>query len=95
MIKTTTGFHLQQGMVDTIYFTNPSLDESRFMVSLVTTYGPHDGVVSPEQAVAAALASTQDGSQEGTTWFVFDRQTGEGKFVRQGDIEHLKQEMVS
>jgi hypothetical protein len=95
MIKTVNGTHLQQGMVDTIYFIDPSLDQSRFMVSLITTYGPTDNIFSPEQAVAAALASTQDMAQsEETTWFVFDRQTGEGQFIQQGDVEHLKQEML-
>lgn len=94
MIKTTTGLHLQQGMIDSIYFDSDSLDNNRFVVSLITAYGQDSDIVSAEQAVAATLALTQDDSCEGTLWYVFDRQTGVGKFVQQGEIEALKQEMV-
>lgn len=68
--------------VDTIYVS----DSDRYIVSLVVGYQDAD-VESAHEAVAWALELTRDGDRDGTKWFVFDRKTGEGWFVRQGDID--------
>jgi hypothetical protein len=51
-------------------------DGGRYLVSLVVSYGPADGVHSPQEALDAALGLVTDGGSEGTMWCVCDRSTG-------------------
>lgn len=73
-------------------------DEERFIVSLILGYDPaRDNIVSPEQAVAAALAFTREGNNmraNDVYWFVYDRWNQVGTVVRQGSIEALAEEMT-
>lgn len=73
-------------------FTREEIDstycgvEARFVVSLIVGYSEEEGVDTPEEAAAAALRLAQD-SQNRTSWYVFDRQTGETTLVEQaGDL---------
>jgi hypothetical protein len=66
------------------------LPEDRYVVTLASSYGnSKDGITSPEQAAAAALALTLDRSSGGSMWFVFDRMTGEHLLFEQGDFEDI------
>lgn len=66
-------------------YTDP---QDRFVVSLIASYDPdRDAVTSDVEAVAAALRLTRDEGSRGTQWWVYDRQTGTGRIVEQGDVE--------
>lgn len=63
-------------------------EEDRWIVSLVVGYEPErDKVETIEQAAKAALELTRDGGQEGTYWYVYDRDTGRGKFFEQSEFD--------
>lgn len=82
--------------LDTIYVTQtPAGDDERYVVSLIVGYDEQrDNIVSPQQAVAAAVALTKDHEQHSTMWFVFDRLTGRKSFINQGSVQHLVEEMT-
>lgn len=97
MIRLSNGAIVHENEIDSIYVAN-QYDTNlgrheRFIVSLICGYGEEDEVVSPQQAVAAALALTRDAGQSDTHWFVFDRKTGEKTFVEQGEVQALAEEM--
>ncbi len=72
------------GEIDTIY-VDP---EERFVVSLVASYDPaSSGVQTAEDAARAALGMTRDEGASGTTWHVYDRQTGLMHVLRQKDFD--------
>lgn len=58
----------------------------RFLVVFAVSYPPEDAP-SVEDAAAAALALTRDGGSASTHWWVYDRHTGEGVTLVQGDFE--------
>ena len=60
--------------------------ESRYVVSLIVGYNG-DEVISPTQAVAAALDLTRDGDSWSTQWWVYDRQTHMLHLVEQESAE--------
>ncbi|NMP24410.1 hypothetical protein [Sulfobacillus harzensis] len=60
--------------------------DSRYVVSLVVGYGDDD-VISPEQAVAAALDLTRDEGSYSTHWYVYDRLTKTLHLIEQSDAE--------
>lgn len=82
--------------LDTIYVANTEGgDDERFVVSLIVGYDEQrDNIVSPQQAVAAAIALTKDPEQHSTMWCVFDRLTGRKSFINQGSVQHLVEEMT-
>lgn len=70
-------------------------DIARFIVTLAVGYGQDggtDGVKTPEQAAAAALALTLDAGSDGTCWFVFDRETGQHHCFQQSEFVDLMYE---
>ena len=103
MICTSSGVTLDRRQVDSVYLSanpqdDPRIDPDRFIVSLIVGYQPRrDNIVSPEQAVAAAVALVGKGGallgHNYTMWHVFDRQTGKSQFITQGEVAHLTEEM--
>ena len=61
--------------------------DERFVVSLVVSYDPRDGITSPEDAVAAALALTRDIDSGGTQWYVKDRKNNILHLIEQRSVE--------
>ncbi len=96
-VRFTTNATVPAEALDTIYVADlPNGDSERFVVSLIVGYDDQrDNIVSPEQAVAAAIALTKEHGQHTTTWCVFDRLTGTKKFVTQGHVQHLIEEMIA
>ena len=100
MICTSSGVTLDRRQVDSVYLSanpqdDPRIDPDRFIVSLIVGYQPRrDNIVSPEQAVAAAVAFTLGPEGGDTMWHVFDRQTGKSQFITQGEVAHLTEEML-
>ncbi|MHB1524960.1 MAG: hypothetical protein ACYCZN_01545 [Candidatus Dormibacteria bacterium] len=64
--------------------------EDRFVVSLVVGYSDsRDGIKTPKEAAAAALALATDGGSADTHWYVYDRKTGEMTLLEQSDFESV------
>lgn len=66
--------------------------KDRFVVALIVSYSEQelrDGSlkVSTANAAYSALELTRDSGSYGTHWFVFDRKTGTGEVLEQGDFE--------
>lgn len=79
--------------IATIYV---DLERDRYIVSLIVGYsdedlardgGEDEGEISARAAAAAALDLTRDDGSGDTTWFVYDRQTGETHEFEQSDFE--------
>lgn len=83
--------------LDTIYVKDlENGDHERFVVSLITGYDEQrDNIVSPQQAVAAAVALTRDRESDNVLWYCFDRLTGRRTFVSQGEVIPLVQEIIA
>ena len=65
--------------------------EDRFVVSLVVGYSDsRDGIETPEEAAAAALALTTGGGSEDTHWYVYDRKSGEMTLLEQSVFEDMR-----
>lgn len=96
-VRFTTDATVPAEALNTIYVSElENGDDERFIVSLIVGYDEQrDNIVSPEQAVAAAVALTKDHGQSGTMWHVFDRLTGESQFIEQGDVQHLIEELIA
>ena len=62
-------------------------------VTLIVGYSAED-VGSPEEAAHYAMKLTEDAASDGTHWYVFDRQTKEGRFFEQSDFEDLEDDYV-
>lgn len=60
---------------------------NRWVVSLVVGYDEEDGVPDAKDAALSALELTRDGSQAGTQWFVYDRQTGHTHLFEQEEFD--------
>lgn len=74
-----------------IYLNRDDINQ-RYVVTLAMSYGLPDGVSTPKEAAAAALALTRDEGCAETVWFVFDRQTGEHHCFDQGEFESIMHE---
>jgi gamma-glutamylcyclotransferase (GGCT)/AIG2-like uncharacterized protein YtfP len=62
--------------------------EDRFVVSLVVGYSDsRDGIETPKEAAAAALALTTDDGSAGTHWYVYDRKTRALTLLEQGQFD--------
>ncbi len=96
-VRFTTNATAPAEALDTIYVSElPNGDQERFIVSLIVGYDEQrDNIVSPEQAVAAAVALTKEQDQDSTSWCVFDCLTGTKKFISQGHVQHLVEEMIA
>lgn len=59
----------------------------RYVATLAVSYDhDEDGVASPEEALRAALALTEDMDADSTQWWVYDRHTRTGRIIEQGDV---------
>jgi hypothetical protein len=67
-------------------------EEDRFVVGLIVGYHGTEEDPFPrnaKEAAAAALRLTTDEGASDTHWFVFDRKTGKGRFLEQGEFEGI------
>lgn len=69
-------------------YLNP---DERFVATLAVSYEDDPETVSrPEEALRAALNLViDDDAGDGTQWWVYDRDTGTGRIIEQGEVAHV------
>lgn len=63
-------------------------ETDRYVVALVVGYG--NDVVSPQQAVAAAIELVTEPGCWDTQWSVYDRKTGKMTLLEQSDVAGIE-----